>query len=250
VTARLARPVVAVVALVGLWWGGVIAFDVATFLLPSPADVAGAFARHGPYLARESWVTIAHTVGGFSLAVAAGLVVAVWLAAFPPLRESALPLLVAMQAVPKVAVAPLLIIWLGFGPSSKIALVALLCFFPVVVAALAGLTSTPAELTELARSLSASRWQTFAKIRIPHALPQVFTGLRVAMSLALIGAVVAQLTNPNSGLGAVIVVSRQSVDTPLAFAAITLLAAIGIGLYYPLAALERFLLPWARETTG
>jgi NitT/TauT family transport system permease protein len=248
--ARAGRPLAAVAVLVGLWWTGVVAFDVATFLLPSPADIAGAFARHGAYLARESLTTIGHTVGGFGLAVAAGLVVAVSLAAWPPLREAALPLLVAVQAVPKVAVAPLLIIWLGFGPYSKIALVALLCFFPVVVAALAGLTATPAELIELARSLSASRWQTFTRIRIPHALPQIFTGLRVAISLALIGAVVAQLTNPNAGLGAVIVLSRQSADTPLAFAAITLLAAIGISLYYPLTALERLLLPWARATTG
>jgi NitT/TauT family transport system permease protein len=161
-----------------------------------------------------------------------------------------LPLLVAVQAVPKVAIAPLLIVWMGFGPSSKIVLVTLLCFFPVVVSTMAGLAATPSELVELARSLEGSRPRTFVKVRIPWALPQVFTGLKLAGSLALIGAVVAQITTPNAGLGAVIVRSGQSADTPLAFAAITLLAAIGISLFYSLVGLERLLLPWARATTA
>lgn len=247
---HLLRPVIAFVAVVGLWWATTVIFGIRSFILPAPPDIAEAFFRRSDYLARETWTTVWHTLTGFGLATASGLAVAVLLAASRPVRDAVLPLLVAVQAIPKVAVAPLLIVWLGFGPSSKITLVALLCFFPVVIATLAGLSSTPAELSELARSMTASRWQTYLKIRIPYAAPQIFTGLKLAMSLALIGAVVAQITAPNSGLGAVIVLSGQSADTPLAFAAVALLATLGITLFYTLAGLERLLLPWARATAG
>ncbi|QSB17185.1 ABC transporter permease [Natronosporangium hydrolyticum] len=244
------RPAIGLAAAVGVWWGLVTAFDVPTFFLPAPPDVVDALRRQGPYLLRETWATLGHTLGGFGLATAAGLAAAGMLSASTWLRETVLPVLVALQAVPKVALAPLLIIWLGFGTESKVALVGLLCFFPIVVATLAGLRATPAELVELARSLSGSRLRTFRSVRLPYAAPQIFTGLKVAVSLALIGAVVAQITTPNAGLGAVIVRSGQSADTPLAFAAIGLLAAVGIGLYYSLTGLERLFLPWARATAA
>lgn len=247
---RAIRPVTGLAAAVGLWWAAVATFDIRPFFLPSPPDVADAFVRHGPYLAGQTWVTIGQTLAGFGIATAAGLATAVLLSAASWLRSAVLPLLVAVQAVPKVAIAPLLIVWLGFGPSSKITLVALLSYFPIVISTMAGLTTTPADLAELARSLAASRRRTYLKLRIPYALPQVFVGLKLAISLALIGAVVAQLTTPNAGLGAVIVRSGQSADTPLAFAAITLLAAVGILLFYTVAGLERWLLPWARATAG
>lgn len=224
-------------------------FDIAPFFLPAPPDVAEAYRRHGPYLVGEAAATAAHTLTGFGIATAAGVAGAVGLASWGWLRDAALPLLVAVQAVPKVALAPLLIVWLGFGHTSKITLVALLSFFPVLVSTLAGLTSTPAELVDLARSLAASRRQTFLRIRLPAALPQLFTGLKLAITLALIGAVVAQLTTPNVGLGAVIVLATQSADTPLAFAAIALLAATGLAMFYAVVGLQRLLLPWAAPTT-
>jgi NitT/TauT family transport system permease protein len=115
---------------------------------------------------------------------------------------------------------------------------------------MAGLTSTPADLGELARSLSASRRQAFVKIRLPWALPQIFVGMKVAMPLAMIGAVVAEISSPNSGLGSIIVKSGASLDTPLAFAAITLLAVMSVILFYAIVALERLLLPWVRHTTA
>jgi NitT/TauT family transport system permease protein len=152
--------------------------------------------------------------------------------------------------VPKVALAPLLVVWLGFGPQPKILMVILICFFPVVVATMAGLTSTPTELGDLVRSLSASWLQTYVKVRLPWALPQIFVGLKVAISLAVIGAVVAEISSPQHGLGAVIVLSGSSVDTPLAFAAITLLALMSVALFYLVVVIERLLLPWAKEIAG
>jgi NitT/TauT family transport system permease protein len=149
-----------------------------------------------------------------------------------------------------VALAPLLVVWLGFGPKPKIVMVVLISFFPIVVATMAGLTSTPVELSELGRSLSASWWQMFVKVRMRWALPQVFVGLKVAISLAVVGAIVAEIANPGQGLGSVIVLSGSSADTPLAFASITLLALISVTLFYAIVALERLLLPWAREITG
>lgn len=247
---RILAPTAAVVAVLILWWATVSLLSIDPFLLPGPADVVAAFTEQWRYLARQTAVTSWQTLGGFALAAAGAAATAVLLAASRWAREALLPLLVAVQAVPKVALAPLLLVWLGFGPSSKITLVVLLCYFPIVINMLSGLTSTPAELVELTRSLAAGRWRTFTRIRIPWALPETFTGLKVAISLALIGAVVAQITTPNEGLGAVIVRAGQATNTALQFAAITLLAAIGIVLFYGLVAAERLLLPWARETTA
>jgi NitT/TauT family transport system permease protein len=156
-----------------------------------------------------------------------------------------MPVLAAVNAVPKVALAPLLLVWLGFGDSPKIVMVILVSFFPVVVSTMAGLTSAPADLRELARSLSASWWQTFVKVRLSWALPQMFVGLKVATPLAIIGAVIGEVVNPDHGLGSVIVGSGSSSDTPQAFAALVLLALMGVILFYLMAGIERLLVPWA-----
>lgn len=244
------RPLGTSVVAVAGWWLAVRLLDVPSFMLPAPPEVAAAMAEHRAHLLRHAGQTLGHALGGFGIAAGGGVAVATVLAASGRLRESIFPLLVALQAVPKVAIAPLLVVWLGFGPSSKVALVVLLCFFPVVVNTGAGLAATPTELTELARSLTASRRQTLLKVRLPSAMPYLFTGLKIAVSLALIGAVVAELTTPNAGLGTIILRSGQAADTALGFAAVTLLAGIGIALYYSLVLAERRLLPWARATTG
>ncbi|MFD7711513.1 ABC transporter permease [Streptomyces sp. NPDC059785] len=232
------------------WWLATVVFDIRPFLLPSPADVVRAFDRLPGYLLRQTWRTFTETAVGFGLAVGAGLVTAVLLTASRAVERSVMPLLVAVNAVPKIAVAPLLVVWLGFGTAPKVVMVALLAWFPVVVATMAGLTSVPLELTELARSLAASRWQTYRKLRIPWALPQVFTGLRLAVTLAVVGAVVGEFAGGDQGLGYVIVASGGSADTPLAFAAMALLSIMSVLLFYLVVLLERLLLPWAREITG
>jgi NitT/TauT family transport system permease protein len=244
------RPLGTFVVVIAGWWIAVRLLDVPAFLLPAPPEIVAALAEHHAYLLRHAGQTLGHALGGFGIAAAAGVAVAMLLATSAWVRGSVFPLLVALQAVPKVAVAPLLVVWLGFGPSSKVALVVLLCFFPVVVNTGAGLSSIPAELAELARSLTASRWRALIKLRLPWAMPYLFTGLKVAISLALIGAVVAELTTPNAGLGTIILRSGQAANGALAFAAVTLLAGIGIVLYYSVVLAERRLLPWARATTA
>ncbi|MHC3469985.1 ABC transporter permease [Streptomyces sp. 7R007] len=243
-------PALAVGCALALWWLATVAFAIRPFLLPSPPDVVRAFDRLPGYLLRQTWATLAETLLGFALALGAGLVTAVLLTASRAVGRAVMPLLVAVNAVPKIAVAPLLVVWLGFGTAPKVFMVALLAWFPIVVATMAGLTSVPVELTELARSLSASRWQSYRKLRIPWALPQVFTGLRLGVTLAVVGAVVGEFAGGDRGLGYVIVASGGNADTPLAFAAIALLSVLSVLLFYGVVLAERLLLPWAREITG
>jgi NitT/TauT family transport system permease protein len=243
-------PLLGAILVIAAWWLATVAFHILPVLLPSPPDIVRAFLRLPEFLARNAWVTLVETLGGFAAATLAGLVIALLLTSSRLLEHAVLPLLVAFNSVPKLAIAPLLTVWLGFGQMPKMVMVFLLCFFPIVLSTMSGLTSTPADLGELARTLSASRWHTFAKIRIPWALPQIFVGLKVAISLAVIGAIVGEFTGTGTdrGLGAVIIISGTSADTPLAFAAITLLAVLSIGLFYLVVAAERLLLPWVKET--
>jgi NitT/TauT family transport system permease protein len=246
----LGVPVAGTAAMIALWWLSTIFFQIRPLFLPPPPQVVDAFRRLPEHLLLESWSTLLVTLGGFTIAAAGGLVMAVVLTSSRLIQRAVLPTVVAINSVPKVALVPLLILWLGRGEEPKIAMVILICFFPIVVSTMAGLTSTPADLGELARSLSASRRQAFVKIRLPWALPQIFVGMKVAMPLAMIGAVVAEISSPNSGLGSIIVKSGASLDTPLAFAAITLLAVMSVILFYAIVALERLLLPWVRHTTA
>jgi NitT/TauT family transport system permease protein len=250
VWANTVLPVLGAMVAVGLWWLVAEVFDISEFFLPTPPDVVSAFFRLPGYLLQETWVTFLETVIGFTIAAAGGLVVALLLAASWVVERMTMPLMAAINSVPKVALAPLLLVWIGFGPEPKIVMVVLVCFFPIVVSAMAGLTSTPNDLRELASSLSASWWQTFLKVRLSWALPQIFVGLKVATSLAIIGAIIGEVVNPDRGLGSVIVSSGTSADTPLAFAALTLLALMGAALFYLMVALERLLVPWARAISS
>ena len=243
-------PVLGVLIAVAVWWGITVAFHIDPFYVPSPADVADSFRRTPEFLLRETWTTVQRVLIGFVIAVAAGLTIAVILAASRTVERMAMPVLAAVNAVPKVALAPLLLVWMGFGDSPKIVMVVLVSFFPVIVSTMAGLTSTPADLRELARSLRASWWQTFVKVRLVWALPQVFVGLKVATPLAIIGAVIGEVVNPDHGLGSVIAGSSANSDTALAFVSLVLLAVIGVVLFYLVAGVERVLVPWARAIGG
>jgi NitT/TauT family transport system permease protein len=240
-------PLIGAVGAIAGWWGITRLFHIRTFFLPAPPDVVDAFRVQRSYLLQESWQTLKEMLLGFLIAAVAGLIIAIALAASRTIERLTLPLFVALNAVPKVAVAPLLVVWLGFGSEPKSVMVALISFFPIVVSTMAGLTSTPTDLRELSGSLSASWGQTYLKFRIPWALPQIFTGLKVGITLAVIGAVVSEIASPQHGLGAVILLSGQNLDTPLAFAAITLLALISVALFYLVVGVERLLLPWAKE---
>jgi NitT/TauT family transport system permease protein len=160
------------------------------------------------------------------------------------------PLLVAVNAVPKIALGPLLVVSLGWGQRPILTMVFLLSFFPIVLSTATGLTTTPADLAELARSLDASRWQAFRKVRLPAALPQIFVGLKVAMPLAAIGAVIGEFQAGEGGLGYQIVQYSGVADSATAWAAIILVGVMSIVLYFALLLVERLALPWVRETTS
>jgi NitT/TauT family transport system permease protein len=242
--------VISTAAVIAIWWLLVLIFNIQPILLPTPGAVVGAFFRLPGLLIHETGVTLVESVGGFLIAVVVGLAVSIALVAYRPVERALFPLLVGVNAIPKLALAPLLLVWLGFGLTPKLVMVILVCFFPIVVASVSGLMATPAELGELASSLTASQWRMFVKIRFPWALPQIFVGLKLAASLAVIGSVVAEFPSPEHGLGSVVSTSGQQADTALAFAAIVLLSIVSIGLFYLVVLLERLLLPWHRETSA
>jgi NitT/TauT family transport system permease protein len=244
---RIALPLLGLVAVIGLWWLATVVFGIEKFLLPSPKDVFEAYAEHQRYLLEQTWVTLLETVQGFALSIVVGVPIALLIVSSKILERMIYPLLLAVNAVPKIAIAPILLVWLGFGTWPKVIMVFLVCFFPIVISTASGMKSTPAELVELMRSLDSSRVQEFFKLRLRYAMPQVFVGLKVAISLAVIGAVIAEFVGAKAGLGYVIVQSGASIDTALAFAAMTLLAIMSITLFYGLVLLERVLLPWSQE---
>lgn len=243
-------PALGVVIAITAWWLATVAFDIQTLLVPAPPDVVEAFRRLPGYLIDNTWVTLSETLMGFGLSAAIGLVIALAIAGSQIIERMFYPMLVALNAVPKIALGPLLVLWMGFEQKPKVVMVLLVCFFPIVISSTFGLTSTPTELIEYARSLDAPRWRIFVKVRFPYALPQIFVGLKTAVALAVIGAVVGEFSGGNDGLGHVIQSAGAAADTPLAFAAIALLAVMSILLFYLLVGLERLLLPWARETTS
>ncbi|MEV5504042.1 ABC transporter permease [Nonomuraea fuscirosea] len=239
-----------VTAAIGGWALAAAAFAIPEIILPSPAAVVTAFLRLPGYLLEQAAITLAETALGFALSVVCGLAIGLVIAAWRVAELMFAPLLVAFNAVPKVALAPLLVVWMGFGQQPKVVMALLVCFFPVVLSVASGLTSTPPELVELARSLDTPRGQTFVRIRLPAALPQIFVGLKVAMPLASVGAVIGEFSAGDAGLGFVIVQAGGSADTALAFAAIALLGVMSMALFYALVLAERLLLPWVAETSA
>lgn len=217
------------------------------YILPAPSAVASAAADNAGSLASETLVTLIETLVGFALAVAFALPLAIAIVVWPLLKKSIYPLLILVQSVPKVALAPIFLVWIGFGPWPKILIAALACFFPVFLDAAAGFASTPRDALDLFRSLQAKKRHTFWKLRVPHALPHVFVGLKVGVTFAVIGAVVGEFVQSSEGLGYLILISSSQLKTDLAFAAMILLALISIVLFYVLEWVERLVVPWAEH---
>lgn len=248
----VAWPVAGLVATVAAWWAVVEIFKIQPVILPSPADVYGGFREYPELLLDTTWDTLRVTLIGFALSVVIGVALGTAIAAFKPFERAFGPLLVALNAVPKVAIAPLMIAWFGFGTRPVLAMAFLLCFFPIVLSTATGLASTPSDLVELTRSLDATRTQTFLRVRVPAALPQIFVGLKLAMPLAVIGVAVGEMQSGgvDEGLGTIIVQTAGQGDTATAFAALILMALVSIALYYALVLIERLALPWVRGTTA
>jgi NitT/TauT family transport system permease protein len=241
---RVLLPVAGLALLILLWHFYVVAFDVAPAVLPKPAQVLDATLANWRLIVSEGWITLLESVYGFILAFVLGVPLAVAIAGSRTLNLMFYPLLIATQSLPKVALAPLILVWLGMGIESKLAIAWLVAFFPIVVDTATGLRNTPAEFLDLATAVRANALQTFWKIRFPAALPFVISGSKVAITLAVIGAVIGEFIGSNEGLGNLLLVANSQVNIPLAFACLIGLAVIGIGLYAAVVAVELALKPW------
>lgn len=241
-------PLLGVALSIAAWWLAVIIFDIQPYLVPTPDAVLTTLVDRRDVLLDQTWVTAWETIQGFALAIALGVPFAILLASSRIFEQMVYPLLITVNSLPKVAIAPILVVWMGFGQGPKIVMVLLLCFFPIVLSTASGLKSTPSEIVELAKSLNAGRLRTFWKFRLPQALPQIFVGLKTAISLAVIGAVIAEFVGADAGLGFIIVQSGASANTALAFAAMVLLSVLSIVLFYLIEFAEKILVPWAEES--
>ena len=244
-------PPVAIVALLLGAWELAARLDVIAdalklepFLVPAPSDIAQALWQDRELLLENTWVTLQEVLAGFALSVAAGVAFAVVLHLSPTLRRAFYPLLVASQTVPIVVLAPILVVWLGFGIGPKLAIIALICFFPVTVNTLDGLGAVDPDLMKMMRTLDASRWQTLRRIEAPTALPYLFSGAKIAVAIAVIGAVFGEWAGSSSGLGHLIQEASAQLQTDRTFAAVVVLSAIAITLFALLAALERRIAWW------
>jgi len=226
------------------WEAAVIAFGIPDYLLPRVSRVFGTIMQHKATLLHDSAVTAGEIVLGFLTSVVVSVPLGIGIANFRPVERALYPLLVASQAVPKVAIAPLFIVWLGFGLLPKVAIAFLIAFFPVVVNTVVGLRATPPEYFHLLRSMGATPSQVFFKISLPHALPSIFAGLKVAMALAVVGAIVGEFVGADRGLGYLLQVASGQLNTTLLFGGLVVLSMLGILLYYAVDGLERLLLRW------
>lgn len=240
----VAYPVGTVAGVLLLWHLVVVAFGVPEYLLPSPLRVGRYLVDRWEFLAPHAWVTTYETLGGFGLSIALGVPLAMSIVWSQKVDRAIMPLLVLSQTFPKVAIAPLLIIWLGFGLFPKILVSFLVAFFPVVVSGVAGMRSVETEMLELIRSMRASPLQVFLKVRVPQALPHFFAGLKVAIAFAVVGAVVGEWVGADRGLGYLLLQANANLDTPMLFAVLMVLLVIGVVLYYAIVWIERVMLPW------
>jgi ABC-type nitrate/sulfonate/bicarbonate transport system permease component len=247
---RWLLPLLLLAALIGAWQiaagSGALAdvLGLESFLVPSPAEIAESLWQNRSLLADNTWVTLREILLGFACALVAGLGFAVVLHLWTTVRLSSYPLLIASQTIPILALAPILVVWFGFGIGPKLAIIALVCFFPITVTTLDGLRSVDPEATKFMRTLDASRWQILRRVEAPTALPYAFSGARLAAVFTTIGAVFGEWAGSDAGLGHMILQDNAQLETARVFAAFAVLSAIALGLFGLLALAERRIVTW------
>ena len=238
-------PSAAMLAFFVLWEAASRLLSLPTYLLPGPSVIIQAMYTHGGLLLKESVITTVEIVLGFGLSIVVGIPLALAIFLSPTFSRTMLPLLVSSQAVPKVAVAPLFLVWFGFGLLPKVLIAFLIAFFPVVINTAMGLAAIEREKVYLAQSMGLGPWATFFKIRLPNALPSIFAGLKISITLAVVGAVVGEFVGGQGGLGHLLLVANGNMDTALLFAGIAALTIVGIVLFGLIGIVERLLPPHA-----
>jgi NitT/TauT family transport system permease protein len=241
---RRAAPLIVFALLFLIWEFAVRLTGVKEYLLPPPSKVWTEFLKRYPIVMDGAWVTTQEIIAGYLLAVVVSIPLALAVAYSRFVETAIYPVVVFLQIIPKIAIAPLFIIWFGFGFTPKLLLVFLLSFFPIVVASIAGFKSVDPDIMDFARTTGAGSWKMFAKIRLPQALPDIFTGLKVGAALSATAAVVAEFVASDRGLGYLLLQYNGNLDTPMVFAIIVLLSLIGLAVYYVVEIIERITIPW------
>jgi NitT/TauT family transport system permease protein len=227
------------------WWASVRYFEIPSFILPSPYETWEALRANSEPLALHSLQTLATTLAGFSIAVVFGLVLGAFIGSSRLAYETFYPLLVAFNSVPKAALVPILIMWFGVGAVPAVLTAFVLSFFPIVVNVAAGFITIEPELRDVLRSLGASRWDMAVKIGFPGSMPYFFASLRIAITLAFVGSVIAEIMGGNQGIGNVMLVATSSYNTPLVFAALIIVGVMGTGMYTIFSFIERRVAGWS-----
>src|SRR6185437_5035631 len=216
-----------------------------TFVLPAPTAILVALVDNWRSLAIAAQSTSLEVLFGFVLSAIVGIAVALIIVRFERLGRALYPLIVLFQNVPKVALAPIFILWFGYDLAPKILLIVVIAFFPVAIDMLAGLQSVEPSFVSLMKSVGASKTKILLRVRIPHSLPHLFAGLKVAITFSVIGAIVGEFAGANAGLGYVIQFASTQLDTPLIFSALLVVSVLGLAFYYVVEFAERLLVPWA-----
>jgi NitT/TauT family transport system permease protein len=242
---RRLLPWAVVVAIFLLWQLCVVAFKIESFVLPAPSEIfAAAWQWHWPIL-DNAWQTFMETAIGFLIAIAFGLLAGVAIGSSSLVYDGLYPALIGFNTIPKVAVVPILVIWFGIGTVPAIITAFLLSFFPILVNVATGIATVEPEMKDVLRALGASRWQVITKVGLPRSMPYFFASLKVAITVAFVGSIVAETVAANKGIGNFMLVASSRFEVPLAFAGLLVTSAMGIGMYVVAGAIERRMTGWA-----
>ena len=249
-TARRWLPALLIVlAILAAWEAYVRIFDVQTWLLPAPSAIAVALFQDAGLLWYHTRATLTEIIVGFGVALACGVLLATAIGMSRTLERALYPFIIASQTVPIIVIAPMLLIWVGYGLAPKVIVVALISFFPIVVNMVDGLKSVDRDMVNLMRTLGGNRRQVFFKVQVPTSLPYLFSGMRVAIAVSVIGAVIGEWVGSSEGLGYLMLRSKPQFLTERVFASIVILSLLGIGLFASIGILERIAIPWRRPAT-
>jgi NitT/TauT family transport system permease protein len=239
---RSSPSILAVVGLIVLWQLLVTLLQVPTWLLPAPTAIWAEFLKQSHLLGRHVMATGTGAVGGLVIGSLAGILLAVLMVHSRVLERVLMPLLVIDQSIPKMALAPIFVIWFGSGMMTRVVIAMVISFFPLVVNAIRGMTTVDPRVHDLMATISASRWQLLTKVRMPNAVPYIFSGLKVAVPLSIIGAVIAEFMQADSGLGYLVLVAVGNVNTPMVFVAVLFMAFLSLGLFTAISIAEWILM--------
>ncbi|HEU0020614.1 MAG TPA: ABC transporter permease [Dehalococcoidia bacterium] len=244
---RWATPILILIAWLAAWEAWTQLGDVPKWQLPGPLDIAQELVESRGLLWEHTRVTLLEVVLGFLAALIVGLFLANAIAYSRIVERSIYPIVIASQTIPIIAIAPLLLIWVGYGIAPKIIVVALICFFPISVNTVDGLRSVDPDMVNMMRTLGGSRWQVFTKLQVPSSLPQMFSGIKIGITFSVIGAVIGEWVGASAGLGYLMTYSQPLFLTARVFAAIVVLSVMGIGLFGLATLVERLTLPWYHD---